>query len=123
VNELFYPEKKDNVYFAKLRECISERKTEISRQLVEPLFCSNVGYDIYEYDGKKFIQLNGLGLVDTSQITFEEHLPYYYDSSGTERKAAKLFYRLVVDKKVFRVEIRWKGNVFNASPQFQMHEE
>ena len=121
VNELFYPEKKDNVYFAKLRECISENKTEISRQLVEPLFCSNVGYDMYEYDGTNFIQLNRI--IDTSQITFEEHLPYYYDNSGTERKAAKLFYRLVVEKKVFRVEIRWKGNIYNASPQFQIHEE
>jgi hypothetical protein len=121
VNELFYPEKKDNVYFAKLRECISENKTEISRQLVEPLFCSNVGYDMYEYNGTNFTRLNRT--IDTSQITFEEHLPYYYETSGAERKAAKLFYRLVVEKKVFRVEIRWKGNVFNASPQFQMHEE
>jgi hypothetical protein len=30
---------------------------------------------------------------------------------------------LVVCEKKFRVEIRWKGNVYSAAPQFLLHEE
>ena len=33
-----------------------------------------------------------------------------------------MFYKLTIHEKIFRVEVRWKGNVYSASPQFQMHE-
>lgn len=121
VNALFYPENKENPYMSKLKEEIEKNKQMICNFLVEKLYCSNVNYDVYEFDG---IQLNKLiKLNDNSDITFGEYIPYYYDKSGEERKAAKLFYRLTCSDKIYRVEVRWKGNIHNASPQFQIHEE
>jgi hypothetical protein len=121
VNALFYPQNKNNIYWNSLREMIDNKKYEISKKLAEPLFCSNVKYVMYEYDGIHFVKLNKN--LDSSAISFEEHLPYYFDKKGNERKTAKLFYRLIIDQKIYRVEIRWKGNVYDASPQFQIHEE
>ena len=90
-------------------------------QLLQALYCANVNYDIYEFDGTSFIKLNKV--IDMTTATFEEHMPYYFDKSGAEREAAKLFYRLTVGEKIYRVEIRWKGNVYNAAPQFQIHND
>jgi hypothetical protein len=118
VNPLFY---KENDYFIKLRELIFNKKVEISIKLVESLYCSKVKYDVYEFDGFNFIKLNQV--FDQSDITFEEHLPYYFMKSGKKRNVAKLFYRLVVKEKVYRVEIRWKGEIYGASPQFQIHSD
>jgi hypothetical protein len=121
VNALFYPKNKENPYMSKLKEEIEKNKQMISNFLVDKLYCSNVNYDVYEFDGtqlNKLIKLN-----DKSDITFEEYIPYYYDKSGEERKAAKLFYRLTCCDKIYRVEVRWKGNIHTASPQFQIHEE
>ena len=58
-----------------------------------------------------------------STVVFEEYLPYYLKKSGVERKVAKLFYRLTVGEKIYRVEVRWKGDIYNAAPQFQIHNE
>ena len=74
-----------------------------------------------EFDGVKISKLNKVS--DISQVIFDVYSPYYYDSNGEKRKAAKLFYRLQIYNKIYRVEIRWKGNIYNASPQFQIHEE
>ena len=118
VNRLFY---KENDYFIKLRELIFNKKVEISIKLVESLYCSDVKYDVYEFDGFNSIKLNQV--FDQSDITFEEHLPYYFMKSGKKRNVAKLFYRLVVKEKIYRVEIRWKGEIYGASPQFQIHSD
>ena len=120
VNSLFYV---SNPYFIKLRELIFNKKIELSKKLVEALYCSDVEYDVYEYDGFNFIKLNKV--FHQSDITFEEHLPYYFNKAGKERKAAKLFYRLVVKEKVYRVEIRWKGGKkgVTGSPQFLIHND
>jgi hypothetical protein len=56
-------------------------------------------------------------------VTFEEHADYYKMKNGEERSAAKLFYQLCISQKKYRVEIRWKGNVHDASPQFQIHDD
>jgi hypothetical protein len=121
INKLFYPMNKENVYMNKLREEIEKNKEIISKFLIDNLYCSNATYDIYEFDG---ISLNKLVKVfQLSEITFKEHLPYYYNSSGEIRNAAKLFYILICNDKKYRVEVRWKGNIHNASPQFQIHEE
>ena len=58
-----------------------------------------------------------------SKSSFEEYLPYYLNKNGQQKRAAKLFYQLVVDKKKYRVEVRWKGNVHGGSPQFQIHDD
>lgn len=121
VNALFYPENEENPYMRKLKEEIEKNKQMICNFLVEKLYCSNVTYDVYEFDGK---QLNKLMKPnDNLNVTFEEYLPYYFDNNGEKRKAAKLFYRLTCGYKIYRVEVRWKGNINNASPQFQIHEE
>ena len=120
VNVLFYPQYKENPYMNRLKEEIENKKENISRFLIDKLFCSNINYDIYEFDGTKLIKL----IKETEQSpTFEEYLPYYHDKKGKERKTAKLFYKLTYNNKIYRVEVRWKGNIHNASPQFQIHEE
>jgi hypothetical protein len=121
VNKLFYFQNKDNPYWIELKKMIEIHKIKIIKLLVQSLFCSNVMYEVYEFNGEQLVRLNQQN--DTAEISFDEHLPYYYCKMGSERETAKLFYRLVVGKKVFRVEIRWKGNIYNSSPQFQLHEE
>lgn len=121
VNKLFYPQIKNNPYWLEMKKMILMQNADISKKLVESLYCSNLKYDMYEFDGLHFTKLNTV--IDSVQITFEEHLPYYLDKKGKERETAKLFYRLTIHEKIFRVEVRWKGNVYSASPQFQMHED
>jgi len=121
VNELFYPQNTNNIYWQTLKTMINEQKNDIISQIIQPLMCCVVPYDMYEYDGETFYSLNKQ--VELSNVTFEEHMPYYFDSKGNQRKAAKLFYRLSIGEKNYRVEVRWKGNIHNSSPQFQVHEE
>lgn len=122
MNKLFYRTSIPNKYWEKLRELIAENKNNIVNKLVSALYCENLNYDIYEFNGTSIIKLNDIKNKYTS-ISFEEHEPYYYDNNGNERKTAKLFYRLDVNGVIYRVEIRWKGNIYNTSPQFQIHEE
>lgn len=121
VNQLFYSQNKSNPYWRELKREIATNKSLIIKSMVEALFCLNVGYDVYEFEGSTFTKLNTA--VDMSTVTFEEHLPYYLKKTQQERKSAKLFYRLIVENKIFRVEIRWKGNVHTSSPQFQIHND
>ena len=121
VNTLFYPQNKENPYWTALRENINSNKREISHKLVRSLLCYDVPHDVYEFDGtclKKYIKD-----VNFSDIVFEECPKYYLDKSGNERKTAKLFYLLNFQNVNIRVEVRWKGNVYNASPQFQLHDD
>ena len=74
---------------------------------------------MYEFDGTLFVKFNKN--IDFSTGTFEEYFPYYLNKNGEERQTAKLFYRLTVGDSIYKVEIRWKGNIYNASPQFQIH--
>jgi hypothetical protein len=124
VNKLFYSKNKNNLYWEQLRDIFAIQNGEISKKLVELLYCSNIDYDIYEYDGDSFEKMNhSQDCFINSNISFEEHKPYYFDKKGKERQAAKMFYRLIVDDKTYRVEIRWKGNIYNSSPQFQIHND
>jgi hypothetical protein len=126
VNKLFYPSNKLNSYWSKLREEITTQNPQILNKLTKLLFCLDVPYDVYEYNGSNFTKLNSEinSTIDLlSNASFEEHLPYYNTELDTEREAAKLFYRLVLGEKIFRVEIRWKGNIYGPSPQFQIHED
>ena len=121
VNKLFYPQNKENPYWLRVREELAKNNDKILPQLLDSLYCSNVNYDIYEFDGTTFSKLNNHA--DMSAATFEEHLPYYLDKKGKERETAKLFYRLTAGEKIYRVEVRWKGNIYNAAPQFQIHND
>ena len=121
INKLFYSQNKENTYWLRIREEIVKNNDKILPQLLDSLYCSNMKYDIYEFDGTCFTKLNKT--VTMSDAQFEEHLPYYLDKNGKERETAKLFYRLTVEGKHYRVEVRWKGNVYNAAPQFQIHND
>ena len=124
VNKLFYSQNKNNLYWEQLREIFANKNAEISKKLVELLYCSNSNYDVYEYDGDSFEKMNHSNdCFINSKISFEEYKPYYFDKKGKERNAAKMFCRLSIDDKTYRVEIRWKGNIYNSSPQFQIHNE
>jgi len=120
VNRLFH---QDNPYWTELKCGIQLYNSYIKTFLYDKLFASSLNYPLYEFDAHQLKLLSK----EMSVITFEEHEPYYYTNSGKRRNAAKLFYRLSIQdsfqEKHFRVEIRWKGNIFTASPQFQIHEE
>lgn len=122
INELFYPIHTNNPYWRELKTQIMINKSKIIKQIIDYLTCCNIHYNIYEFNGVSLVKLNSE--YNLSNITFEEHIPYYYNSHMVIRKCAKLFYKLSIhEKKIYKVEIRWKGNIYNASPQFQIHEE
>ena len=56
-------------------------------------------------------------------ISFELHEPYKYTKKNKLRNAAKLFYQFIYDDKKYRVEVRWKGDIYNSSPQFCIHND
>ena len=116
VNRLFY---QDNPYWSALKEGIQTYNPYIKTFLYDKLFASSLKYPLYEFDSRKWSLLSK----EMSVVTLEEDESYYYTKGGVRRNAAKLFYRLTVNEKQYRVEIRWKGNIFTASPQFQIHEE
>jgi|TARA_B110000114_G_scaffold64841_1_gene68956 hypothetical protein len=116
-NELFYDSLENtNPYWNILKKNIDTHILDIKSSLVKHLFPVNLPYDLYEFDGITFERLNIL----IQNVEFNEEPSYYY-SKGIRRNAAKLFYKLVIEHKVFRVEIRFKGNAWTGSPQFQTH--
>jgi hypothetical protein len=116
VNRLFY---QDNPYWTALKAGIQTYNPYIKTFLYDKLFASSLKYPLYEFDSRKLTLLSK----EMSVVTLEEHESYYFTKGGKRRNAAKLFYLLTVNEKRYRVEIRWKGNIFTASPQFQIHEE
>jgi len=118
VNKLFYPNK-ENLYWTQLRFEIANANQLIISILLDCLYGANMPYNIYEFDGTSIT--NTKHVIDINNVSFEEYNSYYMTSNGEFRNAAKLFYRLCVDEKKYRVEIRWKGNIHNASPQFMIH--
>jgi len=119
INKLFYPQNKENAYWIRIRSEIKNNNQKIVEKLIQLLYSLNVNYEMYEFDGQELKKLNED--IDVSSAKFEEYPPYYLTKCGKEREAAKLFYRLSVGEHKYRVEIRWKGNIYDASPQFQIH--
>ena len=99
---------------------INDENRDINESLISDKYRDDIN-EIYEFDGEKINKLNET--IDVNEVLFEEHLPYYYDKSGKLRETAKLFYQLIIHEKIYRVEVRWKGNIYNASPQFQIHDD
>ena len=131
VNQLFYPKNKVNPYWDTMRDEIAKNKATVITELVKGLTGYTIPYPLYEFDGTSFQSLNAAVSVNddahadvtTRPTTLEEHADYYKMKNGEERSAAKMFYQLCVVGKKYRVEIRWKGNVHGASPQFQIHDD
>lgn len=120
VNKLFYPNK-ENSYWTQLRFEIANANQLIISVLLDCLHGANMPYNIYEFDGTSIT--NTKHVTNINKVSFEEYYPYYMTSNGEFRNAAKLFYRLCIDEKIYRVEIRWKGNIHDASPQFMIHND
>ena len=118
VNSLFY---KKNPYFDALMFYIEKYKIEIGIKLCHYLNSTAVPYDVYEFDGNQMVHLNKNR--NLKNIKFELHEPYKYTKKGKLRNAAKLFYQLTYNDKKYRVEIRWKGDIYNSSPQFCIHND
>lgn len=117
VNTLFYD--RTNPYWTLLRTHIETYKPAITKTLVDCLYGAGVPYPLYEFDGTTLVRL---ATVDLADVVFEEHLPFYMCDDGvTPRKCAKMFYRLTTPRGSYRVEVRWKGDCYGASPQFQIH--
>ena len=116
VNALFYPGKV-NVYWDLLRTEIKKYNDEIKKTIVSDMFPVDLPYTLYEFNGNSFQNLR----VDIESVVFNEHTAYYYDKKGGLRHAAKLYYQLSVNGHEYRIEVRWKGNIHTASPQFQTH--
>ena len=116
VNALFYPGKA-NVYWDLLRTEIKKYNDEIKKTIVSDMFPVDLPYTLYEFNGNSFQNLR----VDIESVVFNEHAAYYYDKKGGLRHAAKLYYQLSVNGHEYRIEVRWKGNIHTASPQFQTH--
>lgn len=117
VNALFYD--RENPYWTLLRVHIEKYKDSIVKTLVDCLYGEGVPYPLYEFDGSELVRLKTVNIAD---VTFEEHMPFYmYEDGVTPRKCAKMFYRLVTENGSYRVEVRWKGDCYGASPQFQIH--
>jgi len=118
VNALFYD--RANPYWTLLRAHIETYKPSITKTLVDCLYGADAPYPLYEFDGASLVRLN---TVDLKDVVFEEHMPFYMcDKDGvTPRKCAKMFYRLTTPCGSYRVEVRWKGDCYGASPQFQIH--
>ena len=117
LNNLFRPSNQ-NIYWENLREEIRKNNQEIANRIVRNLFPRNLGYELYEFDGSDFDRLD---YDKELTITFKEYERYGKTKSGQERTAAKLFYQLKVEGKKYRVEIRFKGDIWSSSSQFQAH--
>lgn len=118
VNSLFY---KENPYFDALKFYIEKYKIEIGIDLVNYLNSTVVPYDVYEFDGNQMVHLNKNR--NFKNIRFDLHEPYKYQNCGDLRNAAKLFYQLAFDDKKYKVEVRFKNDIYTSSPQFCIHND
>ena len=110
VNKLFYPGN-PNIYWDSLYKSIEMEKEKVISLIKEGLCSSNTPYKVYELDGENIIDLGELQeeLYSKKIELIKKDYP--------DKKAAKMFYDILVDKiKKYSIEIRWKGNVF-CSPQ------
>ena len=117
-NRLFYDASSgENPYWNSVRETLKVDNDYIKKRLVEKIYPVNSPYDIYNYDGTSMIKLNVD--VDNDTINLYENFDNYTMDGGEQRNAAKMFYKLEVNGKIMNIELRWKGNILNASPQVQ----
>ena len=115
VNKLFYH---TNPVFEFYESCIKKNNQTIRKSLVDSLEASKIPYTMYEFDGEKAYKLQNT--IEYDKIIFEKCEEYYYKKKGDRRETAKMFYSLQYNDKKYKVEIRWKGEIKTASPQFQV---
>lgn len=115
LNELFYPKPhQPNPYWEEVMRSMEINKNEIMSSLLNLLTSNDTPYPMYEMNGKSLVDLKR-GL--RNKLLNETHI---LKMELTEKRRAKLVYYIVSNNiKNYRVEIRWKGNVFQ-SPQLMM---
>lgn len=120
-NKLFYNSLgSSNSYWNLIRESLKNYNNSIKKNLVEHLYPIGLTYELYEFDGTSFERLDNINF---DEIKLYEHIDYYFDNNENRRKAAKMYYRLIVNDKIYRIEIRFKGNIWSSSAQFLTHFE
>jgi hypothetical protein len=127
VNALFYDP--NNELFQKYRELIAQNADKIMGILIGYIYSFDVPYKMFEIDdtGVEWLQENRENM-DYGLCHFKEHEEYYLTKCGEKRECAKLFYQLAINgrgmaEKKYRVELRWKNDIQDSSPQFLTHNE
>ena len=131
INKLFFDGLEGtNIYWEALKGYINKNAERISREIVGNMFPVNLKYNLYQFDGSEYMQLN----VPTTIQEFKDHVRFYFDpptkaeikKGMTENKrkhAAKLFYKLVVNGRHYRMEIRFKNPILSSASQFFVHKD
>jgi len=118
VNNLFYIK---NPHFDSLMFYIEKYKIEFGIDLVNYLNSTAVPYNVYEFDSKEMIHLNKNR--NFKNIRFELHEPYKYKKNNDLRNNAKIYYQLTYDDKKYKVEVRFKTDIYTSSAQFCIHND
>lgn len=108
-----------NPYWQMMRIKIKENSKQIANIIMNSVYCIKSNKTVvYEYDGDSLTQFVPKCMNDVDII---EDIGYYTKTNNMHRKAAKLFYKILVDGEIkYRCEIRHKGS-WTASPQFMLY--
>ena len=115
-NKQFYGK---NTYWDNLNKQIVLNNRYITDQLERYLY-PRCAHKIFEFDGEDMRELTNIVIDKPTILQIDQHANMYTPTNRI-RRAAKQFYMLKCNDKTYQCEIRWKGNIFTASPQFQIH--
>ncbi len=115
VNELFYQlPGRENPYWFCIKESITQHKFEMLKYLINTIYSQKVPYPM--------IELNGVGM-KCLQNDFPGHLSHQdlkLELQPSSKNSAKLTYHIIIrNSPQLKMEIRWKGNVYQ-SPQIMV---
>ena len=106
---------KENAYWLHLENLIEAHSDILMKEVAKGIISENTPYNVFEFDGHSFIDIKSINL---EGAVFRPSETFSKKKNGNPRWAAKLWYEIVKDEKIlYKVEIRWKGNMFTASPQ------
>ena len=94
-----------NDYWKVIYKYLKIKNSEIKSKLAGNILPTKLPYDLYEFEGIKFSKLN---ISVDDNITFEKYEPYYFKMDGELIDTCKVFYKLIINDKKYRVEIRLK---------------
>lgn len=109
-----------NSYWNMLRKYINANIDKIKNALVDYMFPTDLQYELYEFNGNIFERLDK---IHNNKIELYEYEDYYLDKKGNRRNDAKMYYRLIIYDKVYKLELRFKGNIWTSSAQFLIFNE
>lgn len=116
-NEIFYNSLEGtNSYWNLMRKSINNNIIKIKELLIDCMFPIGLKYELYVFNGNMFERLDK---IKYRKAKFHEHIDYYFDKNEYRCEAAKMFYQLIVNNKIYKVEIAFKGNAWSQSAQFK----